>query len=58
MIGTMAAPLTAQLAGMMPGTTPGRQLAYAAAAVGTTVYVIGFICSFWLPEPSREELPE
>jgi hypothetical protein len=34
------------------------KLAYAAALVGTSVYVIGFIASFWLPEPKREELPE
>ena len=42
----------------MPGATPVAKLAYAAALVGTTVYVIGFIASFWLPEPGKEDLPE
>ena len=58
MIGTMAAPLTAQLASLTPGGTPSRQLAYAAAIVGTFVTVTGFIMSYWLPEPSQEELPD
>jgi hypothetical protein len=34
------------------------QLAYAAATVGTAVYLIGFVASFYLPEPQQEELPE
>ena len=42
----------------MPGATAPTRLAYAAAVVGTAAYVIGFIASLWLPEPSREELPE
>ncbi len=58
MIGTCAALLTTQLANVMPGATPPTKLAYAAAIVGTGAYVIGFVASFWLPEPSREELPE
>jgi hypothetical protein len=29
-----------------------------AAVVGTAVYVVGFVASFWLPEPKREDLPE
>ncbi len=29
-----------------------------AAAVGFSVYLVGLIASFWLPEPKREELPE
>ena len=51
MIGTSAALLTAQLANGMP-------LAYAAASVALLVYVVGFACSFWLPEPTAENLPE
>jgi MFS family permease len=58
MIGTSAAYLTTSLAVTMPGATPSVKLAYAAALVGTAVYVIGVIASFWLPEPAREELPE
>jgi len=26
--------------------------------VGAGAYLLGFVASFWLPEPSREELPE
>jgi hypothetical protein len=51
MIGTSAALLTAQLANAMP-------LAYAAASVALLVYAIGFISSFWLPEPKEEMLHE
>jgi MFS family permease len=58
MIGTCAALVTTQLVTAMPGATLPLKLAYAAALVGTTVYVIGFIASYWLPEPKREELPE
>jgi MFS family permease len=58
MIGTSAALVTTTLVASMPGATPAIKLAYAAAVVGTTAYVIGFIASFWLPEPKREELPE
>lgn len=58
MIGTSAALVTTTLAASMPGATPSARMASAAAVVGTTVYVIGFIASFWLPEPQSEELPE
>ena len=40
------------------GLTPPIKLAHAAAIVGTGAYVIGFIASFWLPEPKRDSLPE
>src|SRR5918993_2063590 len=56
MIGTSAALVTTNLVASMPGTTPPIKLAYAAALVGTTVYVIGFIASWWLPEPGKEDL--
>ena len=42
----------------MPGGAVPIELAYAAAIVGTTAYVIGFIASFWLPEPKAEALPD
>src|SRR3954468_558631 len=58
MIGTSAALLTTNLVASMPGTSPAIKLAYAAPIVGPPAYVIGFITSFWLPEPSQEDLPE
>ena len=42
----------------MPGAGAPAKLAYASAIVGTVAYVIGLTASAWLPEPSREELPE
>ena len=42
----------------MPGGSVPIRLAYAAALVGTAAYVIGFIASFWLPEPKQAELPD
>jgi MFS family permease len=51
MIGTSAALLTAQLANALP-------LAYAAATVALLVYAVGFISSFWLPEPKEGMLRE
>ena len=56
MIGTCAALVTTQLVPHMPGATPPTKLAYASALVGTTAYVIGFISSFWLPEPKKDVL--
>jgi MFS family permease len=58
LIGTSFAWLTATLA-----VTPDRayapiKLAYVAAAVGFSVYLVGFIASFWLPEPPEENLPD
>jgi hypothetical protein len=58
MVGTSAALLTTTLAGIMPGSSPSQQMAYAAAAVGLLVYAIGFTASFWLAEPGREGLLE
>jgi MFS family permease len=58
LIGTSFAWLTATLA-----VTPDRayapiKVAYVAAAVGFSVYLVGFITSFWLPEPPKENLPD
>jgi len=58
MLGTFAALLTTQLANVTPGATAPTKLAYAAAIVGTGVYVVGFAASFFLPEPKQGELPE
>ena len=58
MIGTSAALLTTSIVASMPGATPPIKLAHAAALVGTLAYVIGFIASWWLPEPKQEDLPE
>ena len=58
MIGTMAALVTTTLVPSMPGATVPIKLAYAAAIVGTSAYVIGVIASFWLPEPKGQELPD
>ena len=52
MIGTAAALVTTSLAGSMPGASAGMQMAYAAATVGVLVYAIGFLASFFLPEPA------
>ncbi|HYO24589.1 MAG TPA: MFS transporter [Lacipirellulaceae bacterium] len=54
MLGTSAALLTTTLVGYMPN----KSVALAACVVGGGVYVLGTILSFWLPEPSAEELPE
>jgi len=58
MIGTAGALVTTSLVASMPGATPPAKLAHAAAIVGTSAYVIGFIASFWLPEPTKEALPD
>lgn len=55
MIGTSFAWLTASLA-----ITPDRayaptKVALVAAAVGFSVYLVGFVASFWLPEPGEED---
>ena len=59
MIGTSAAIVTTQLVNLMPGSMSiATRLAYAAAAVGTTAYIIGVVASRWLPDPQRAELPD
>jgi hypothetical protein len=54
LVGTSFAWVAATLA-----VTPDRafaptKMAYVAAAIGFSVYLVGFICSFWLPEPPEE----
>jgi len=58
LVGTSFAWLTATLA-----VTPDRayaptKVAYVAAAVGFSAYLVGLIASFWLPEPPRDNLPD
>ena len=57
MIGTSFAWLTASLAVTADRANAPARVAMVAGAVGLSVYIVGFIASFWLPEPS-EELPE
>jgi MFS family permease len=58
MLGTGFAFVTTQLTNVMPGATPSIRLAYASAAVGAFVYAVGLLCSFLLPEPKGDKLPE
>jgi len=58
MIGTFGAQLTVSLSTLMPGGSVPIRLAYASAIVGGSAYVIGFIASFFLPEPKAEALPD
>jgi hypothetical protein len=37
---------------------PAMRMAYTAAGVALFVYLVGFLLSFWLPEPPAEDLPE
>ena len=57
MIGTSFALVTTTLAGtaLIPGTPGPMRLAYTCAVVGLFVYVAGFVCSFFLPEPPHDE---
>jgi MFS family permease len=56
MIGTSAAFLTTNiLAPNMPGASTFDKVALAAGIVGTSVFVLGLILSFFLPEPPAEQ---
>jgi MFS family permease len=58
MLGTSAALLVTSMVRFMPGGTASRQLGYAAGIVGLLSYVVGFVASFWLPEPSLDSTPD
>jgi hypothetical protein len=60
MIGTSFALVTTTLAGttLIPGAPGPHRLANTAAVVGLFVYVVGFVCSFFLPEPPHEDVDE
>jgi hypothetical protein len=51
MIGTSFAAVTLLLSGMMPGEGAPMQVANAAAVVALFVFAVGFVASFFLPEP-------
>ena len=56
MIGTGAAALTTFIAkSLLSGDNRPLKFSIAAAIVGTTIYVIGFVVSFALPEPKGEQ---
>jgi MFS family permease len=54
LVGTSFAWVTATLAVTADRAYAPTKVAYVAAAVGFSVYLVGFIASFWLPEPRRE----
>jgi MFS family permease len=56
LIGTSFAWVTASLAVTSDRANAPAKVAAVAAAVGFSVYLVGLIASFWLPEPKREEL--
>jgi len=59
MIGTSAAFLTANwIAPMVGGKTTFDQVAIAAGIVGTFVFAIALVATFFLPEPKQDEAPE
>jgi MFS family permease len=58
LIGTCFAWVTATLATTSDPAYAPIKLAYAAAAVGFGVYLVGFIASFFLPEPSEKAMPD
>jgi MFS family permease len=58
LVGTSFAWVTATLAVTSDRAYAPTKVALVAAAVAFSVYLIGFIASFWLPEPQREELPD
>lgn len=58
LVGTSFAWLTASLAVTADRANAPMKVAMVAGAVGFSVYVVGFIASFWLPEPRQEELAE
>ena len=55
MIGTSFAAITAYFAAesWVPGDTPAARFAYTAAAIGFLLYLLNFVLSYWLPEPSE-----
>ena len=60
MLGTSMAFVTNTLAvsGWMPGASAPEKMAYTAAAVALAMYLIGFVLSFFLPEPGLEQMAD
>jgi MFS family permease len=58
LIGTSFAWLTATLAITTDRANAPARVAMMAAIVGFSVYLVGFIASFWLPEPPQQDMAE
>jgi MFS family permease len=58
LVGTSFAWLTATLAITTDRANQPARVAMMAAIVGFSVYLVGFIASFWLPEPKHEDIAE
>jgi MFS family permease len=60
MIGTSFALLASWIAtfDFVPGKGDAEKMAYTAAGIGFSVYLLGLILSFWLPEPKQQGLLE
>ena len=58
LVGTSFAWLTATLAVTHDRAYAPTKVAMVAAAVGFGTYLVGFIASFWLPEPPADNLPD
>lgn len=58
MLGTSFAALTSLASSYVPGPDDPTRMAYTAAAVGFAALLLGFLLSFWLPEPREETLRE
>jgi hypothetical protein len=54
LLGTSFAYLTATLAVTSDRAYAPTKMALVAAGVGFSVYLVGFVASFWLPEPKEE----
>jgi MFS family permease len=51
MLGAGATFIVTHLAGIMPGSNPGIQVAYAACIMGMIVYSTALVATWWMPEP-------
>jgi len=59
LIGTSFAAVTQSVAPYLPiDASDSNKVAYAAAIVAFTVYLVNFIASFYLPEPKPEAMSE
>lgn len=58
MIGTSFAFVASLLSTVMPGGSDAVKMAMAATAIGTSVYIANILLSFFLPEPTAENLSD
>jgi MFS family permease len=58
LIGTSFAWVTATLSVTADRAFAPAKVAYVAAAIAFFCYAVGFVSSFWLPEPQKENLPD